>query len=173
MVSQERYGIEAFGWVSAATFVGSVLGSVVGARITSKRPGLWAMNALAPCLLTPVCLVVEVPLWGFCAAVGTSSVGVGCFMVLWYSSLQNEFPEEVQGRVFLPWRPWPASACSPSRWPPLLLVALMGIAPFAIVAVIVLLTSTYVVLIVPGAVQLASPTAVKNRLDQAAVTTIS
>lgn len=173
MVSQERYGIEAFGWVSAATFVGSVLGSVAGARITSKRPGLWAMNALAPCLLTPVCLVVEVPLWGFCAAVGTGSVGVGCFMVLWYSSLQNEFPEEVQGRVFA------LEALASFGLQPValaaapLLVALMGIAPFAIVAVIVLLTSTYVVLIVPGAVQLASPTAVKNRLDQAAVTTIS
>lgn len=137
MVSQERYGIQAFGWVSAAMFAGSVLGSVIGARITSKRPGLWAMNALAPCLLTPVCLMVEVPLWGFCLAVAAGSVGVGCFMVLWYSSLQNEFPDEVQGRVFA------LEALASFGLQPValaaapLLVALMGITPFAIIAVIV------------------------------------
>ncbi|MFE7356240.1 MFS transporter [Streptomyces sp. NPDC057543] len=168
MVSQERYGIQAFGWVSAAMFAGSVLGSVIGARITSKRPGLWAMNALAPCLLTPVCLMVEVPLWGFCLAVAAGSVGVGCFMVLWYSSLQNEFPDEVQGRVFA------LEALASFGLQPValaaapLLVALMGITPFAIIAVIVLLTSTYAVLMVPGTVQLASPATVKDRLDHRA-----
>ncbi|MGW3747352.1 MFS transporter, partial [Streptomyces sp. NPDC005146] len=147
MVSQQRYGIEAFGWVSAATFVGSVLGSVLGAKITSPRPGLWAMNALAPCLLTPVCLALEVPLWGFCAAVATGSVGVGCFMVLWYSALQNEFPDEVQGRVFA------LEALASFGLQPIglaaapLLVELIGITPFAVLAVIVLLTSTYAVLV--------------------------
>ncbi|GGR04223.1 MFS transporter [Streptomyces pilosus] len=170
MVSQERYGIEAFGWVSAATFVGSVLGSVVGARVTSKRPGLWAMNALAPCLLTPVCLMVDVPLWGFCAAVGVGSVGVGCFMVLWYSSLQNEFPDEIQGRVFA------LEALASFGLQPValaaapLLVAVMGITPFAVLSVIILLTSTYAVLIVPGTVQLASPAAVKDQLDHTPAT---
>ncbi|MFE0552054.1 MFS transporter [Streptomyces pilosus] len=170
MVSQERYGIEAFGWVSAATFVGSVLGSVIGARVTSKRPGLWAMNALAPCLLTPMCLMVDVPLWGFCAAVGVGSVGVGCFMVLWYSSLQNEFPDEIQGRVFA------LEALASFGLQPValaaapLLVADMGITPFAVLSVIILLTSTYAVLIVPGTVQLASPAAVKDQLDHTPAT---
>ncbi len=173
MVSQERYGIEAFGWVSAATFVGSVLGSTVGAKVTSKRPGLWAMNALTPCLLTPVCLMVEVPLWGFCAAMAVGSVGVGCFMVLWYSALQNEFPEEVQGRVFA------VEALASFGLQPValaaapLLVALMGITPFGVLAVIILLTSTYAVLFVPGTVRLASPRGVKDRLDQSALTATS
>ena len=157
MISQQRYGIEAFGWVSAATFIGSVLGSVLGAKVTSPRPGLWAMNALVPCLLTPVCLALDVPLWGFCAAVAVGSVGVGCFMVLWYSSLQNEFPDEVQGRVFA------LEALASFGLQPIglaaapLLVELMGITPFAVLAVIVLLTSTYAVLAVPGTVQLATP----------------
>ncbi|WLQ35487.1 MFS transporter [Streptomyces castrisilvae] len=157
MVSQQRYGIEAFGWVSAATFVGSVLGSMAGSKVTSKRPGLWAMNALTPCLLTPVCLMVDVPLWLFCAAMAVGSVGVGCFMVLWYTALQNEFPEEVQGRVFA------LEALASFGLQPIALatapalVALMGITPFAVLAVIVLLISTYAVLIVPGTVRLASP----------------
>ncbi|MEV6796563.1 MFS transporter [Streptomyces sp. NPDC051320] len=170
MVSQQRYGIEAFGWVSAATFVGSVVGSVLGAKITSPRPGLWAMNALAPCLMTPVCLALDVPLWGFCAAVATSSVGVGCFMVLWYSSLQNEFPNHVQGRVFA------LEALASFGLQPIglaaapLLVELMGFTPFAVLAVIVLLTSTYAVLAVPGAVQLAAPKGEDNVGQGAALT---
>ncbi|MFI6351035.1 MFS transporter [Streptomyces sp. NPDC050560] len=173
MVSQQRYGLGAFGWVSAATFVGSLLGSVAGGRIASGRPGLWAMNALAPCVLTPVCLMVEVPLWGFCLGLAAGSLGVGCFMVLWYSSLQSEFPDRLQGRVFA------LEALASFGLQPValaaapLLVALMGITPFAIVAVVVLVTSTYVVLIVPGVVPLASPAAVKDRLDRAAVTALS
>lgn len=163
MVSQERYGIEAFGWVSAAMFVGSVLGSVVGARVTSARPGLWAMNALAPCVLTPVALAVDVPLWSFCVTVGIGSVGVGCFLVLWYSALQNEFPDEVQGRVFaldtlanFGLQPV-ALAAAP------LLVVSIGITPFAVLAVVVLLVSNYAVFLVPGTVQLASPARIAER----------
>ncbi|MEU2246981.1 MFS transporter [Streptomyces sp. NPDC019224] len=157
MVSQQRYGIEAFGWVSAATFVGSVLGSVAGAKVTSKRPGLWAMNALTPCLLTPVCLMADVPLWVFCVAMAVGSVGVGCFMVLWYTALQNEIPEEVQGRVFA------LEALASFGLQPIalaaapVLVSLMGITPFAVLAMIVLLVSTYAVFIVPGTVRLATP----------------
>ncbi|MGW1180449.1 MFS transporter [Streptomyces drozdowiczii] len=157
MVSQQRYGVEAFGWISAATFVGSVLGSLAGARITSKRPGLWAMNALTPCLLTPVCLMADVPLWLFCVAMAIGSVGVGCFMVLWYTALQNEIPEEVQGRVFS------LEALASFGLQPIalaaapVLVSLMGITPFAVLAMIVLLISTYAVLFVPGTVRLASP----------------
>ncbi|MGW3167871.1 hypothetical protein ACWC9Q_34765 [Streptomyces sp. NPDC001142] len=77
-------------------------------------------------------------------------------MVLWYSSLQNEFPDEVQGRVFA------LEALASFGLQPIglaaapLLVELMGITPFAILAVIVLLTSTYAVLAVPGTVQLVS-----------------
>ncbi|WP_345704165.1 MFS transporter [Kitasatospora paranensis] len=159
MVSQARYGLPAFGWVSAATFVGSVLGSVLGGRVRSRRPGLWAMNALAPCLLTPLCLAVHVPLWAFCAAVSVGSVGVGCFMVLWYSSLQAEFPEDVQGRVFA------LEALASFGLQPIalaaapLLVQLIGLTPFALVAVLVLLVSTYGVLAVPGTAELASPDA--------------
>lgn len=158
MVSQARYGLSAFGWVSAATLAGSVIGSLLGGRVSSGRPGLWAMNALAPCLLTPICLAVDVPLWMFCAAGAAGSAGVGCFMVLWYSSLQREFPEQVQGRVFaleglasFGLQPI-ALAVTP------LLVRFIGVAPFATLAAVVLLVSTYGVLAVPGTAQLATRT---------------
>ncbi|MFF2007642.1 MFS transporter [Streptomyces sp. NPDC058195] len=158
MVSQTRYGLSAFGWVSAATLAGSVVGSLLGGRVSSPRPGLWAMNALAPCLLTPVCLAVDVPLWMFCAAGAAGSAGVGCFMVLWYSSLQKEFPERVQGRVFaleglasFGLQPL-ALAVTP------LLVRFVGVAPFATLAAVVLLLSTYGALVVPGTAQFATRT---------------
>ncbi|MCX4395499.1 MFS transporter [Streptomyces sp. NBC_00053] len=158
MVSQARYGISAFGWVSAATLAGSVIGSLLGGRVSSGRPGLWAMNALAPCLLTPVCLAVDVPLWMFCAAGAAGSAGVGCFMVLWYSSLQREFPEQVQGRVFaleglasFGLQPI-ALAVTP------LLVQFIGVVPFATLAAVVLLVSTYGALAVPGTAQFATRT---------------
>ncbi|MFJ1833602.1 hypothetical protein ACIOJ9_06925 [Streptomyces sp. NPDC088175] len=108
------------------------------------------MNALALCLLTPPCLAVDVPLWMFCAAGSAGSAGVGCFMVLWYSSLQREFPEQVQGRVFALeglasfGRQPLALAVTP------LLVRFIGVAPFATLAVVVLLVSTYGALAVPG-----------------------
>ncbi|MFB6815687.1 MFS transporter [Streptomyces sp. NPDC056347] len=156
MVSQTRYGLSAFGWVSAATLAGSVAGSLLGGRVSSARPGLWAMNALAPCVLTPVCLAVDVPLWVFCAAGAAGSAGVGCFMVLWYSSLQREFPERVQGRVFaleglasFGLQPI-ALAATP------LLVRLVGTATFAAVAAVVLLGSTYGALAVPGTARFAT-----------------
>ncbi|MFE7468913.1 MFS transporter [Streptomyces sp. NPDC057499] len=156
MVSQTRYGLSAFGWVSAATLAGSVAGSLLGGRVSSARPGLWAMNALAPCVLTPVCLAVDVPLWVFCAAGAAGSAGVGCFMVLWYSSLQREFPERVQGRVFaleglasFGLQPI-ALAATP------LLVRFVGTATFAAVAAVVLLGSTYGALAVPGTARFAT-----------------
>ncbi|MEV8451238.1 MFS transporter [Streptomyces sp. NPDC052095] len=156
MVSQTRYGLSAFGWVSAATLAGSVVGSLLGGRVSSSRPGLWAMNALAPCVLTPVCLAVDVPLWMFCVAGAAGSAGVGCFMVLWYSSLQKEFPERVQGRVFaleglasFGLQPI-ALAVTP------VLVRFVGVAPFAALAAVVLLVSTYGVLAVPGTARFAT-----------------
>jgi MFS family permease len=171
MISQARYGITAFGWLSAATFVGSVLGSIVGARIHSARPGVWAMNALAPCLLTPVCLVLPVPLWLFCVSLATGSVGVGCFMVLWYSALQREIPEEIQGRVFAleglaSFGLEPIALASAP-----LLVELLGIESFGVIAVAVLLVSTYAVLLVPGTIRLATPTTEAGRSPSSPVTT--
>ncbi|MFD7065701.1 MFS transporter [Streptomyces sp. NPDC059913] len=157
IVSQSRYGVAAFGWVSAATLAGSVVGSLLAARVSVARPGLWAMHALAPCVLTPVCLAVDVPLSVFCAAGAAGSAGISCFMVLWYSSLQREFPEQVQGRVFalegmagFALQPV-ALAVTP------LIVRFIGMAPFATVAAVVLFVSTYGVLAVPGTDRFATP----------------
>ncbi|MEV8451234.1 MFS transporter [Streptomyces sp. NPDC052095] len=169
IVSQSRYGVAAFGWVSAATLAGSVVGSLLAARVSVARPGLWAMHALAPCVLTPVCLAVDVPLSVFCAAGAAGSAGISCFMVLWYSSLQREFPEQVQGRVFalegmagFALQPI-ALAVTP------LIVRFIGMAPFATAAAVVLFVSTYGVLAVPGTDRFATPVRMRESRVLAAV----
>ncbi|GAA2435468.1 hypothetical protein GCM10010433_40280 [Streptomyces pulveraceus] len=84
------------------------------------------------------------------SAGSAGSAGVGCFMVLWYSSLQREFPEQVQGRDFA------LEGLAGFGLQPLALavtplpVRFIGVAPFATLAVVVLLVSTYGALAVPG-----------------------
>jgi hypothetical protein len=150
VVALHRYGSSAYGWFMMSGFVGSVLGSALVARTAPRRPGLSAMNALAPCCLLPLVLVVDLPLPAFCAVNLVSWVGIGWFSVLWFSALQTEFPPAVQGRVFsleslatFGLEPI-ALALTPA------LAAAVGVGPLAIVAAAVMLVSTYAVFLVPG-----------------------
>lgn len=157
IVSLERYGPAGYGWLSAAASLGMVLGSAAAGRIRSPRPGLWAMNVLLPCALLPACLAVQVPLPLWCAAQVLAWAGIGVFIVLWYTALQNEFPEAAQGRIFsldsignFALQPI-AIAAAP------MLALTVGLPAFGVVAVVVLLISTYAVFAVPGTVALRSP----------------
>ncbi len=150
VVALDRYGSSAYGWFMMSGFVGSVIGSALVARTSPRRPGLSAMNALAPCCLLPLVLVVDLPLAAFCAVNLVSWVGIGWFSVLWFSALQTEFPPAVQGRVFsleslatFGLEPI-ALALTPA------LAAAVGVGPLAIVAAAVMLVSTYAVFLVPG-----------------------
>ena len=159
VVSLDRYGQGAYGWITATTFVGIVCGSLLSGRTRPRRRGLAAMNALAPSVLLPLCLAVDVPLWAFCLASWLAWTGIGWFAVLWFSSLQQEFAPEVQGRVFsldslatFGLEPI-ALALAP------LVAARAGMTPVAIVAAVVMLVSTYVVLLVPGVAHFSSGSA--------------
>lgn len=157
IVSNERWGPAAFGWLSASASIGMMLGSAVAGRIRTERPGLWAMNALLPCAVMPLCLAlpVSLPLW--CAVQVLAWAGIGVFFVLWFTALQKEFPAEVHGRVFslesignFALQPI-AIAVAP------MLASTIGMGPFAVIAVIVLIASTYGVFLVRGVAQLRSP----------------
>ncbi|MEV4410469.1 MFS transporter [Catellatospora sp. NPDC049609] len=157
IVSLDRYGPAGYGWLSAAASVGMVLGSAVAGRISSRRPGLWAMNVLLPCALLPLCLAVPVPLPLWCAAQVLAWGGIGVFFVLWFTALQSEFPAEVQGRVFS-LESIGNFALQPIAIAAAPMIALtVGLPLFGAVAVVVLLISTYAVFAVPGTVALRSP----------------
>lgn len=157
VVATDRYGDGSYGWLSATGLLGMSAGSALAARLRPRRPGLVAMNALAPCTLIPLTLAVEVPLWAMCAGTFLAWVGIGVFIVLWFSALQKEFPPRVQGRVFsleslMTFGLEPvALAVTPA------LAVAVGLTPLAAVAVVVMLVSTYAVLLVPGVARFRSP----------------
>lgn len=156
VVSAERYGVSAYGWISAAGSLGMITGSTLAGRIVTKRPGLWAMNALAPTALLPLCLAIGVPLWVFCAGAFAAWLGIGIFVVFWFTALQKEFPQEVQGRVFA-LDSVATFGLNPIAYAVAPLIAYaIGLNTFAIMATIVLFISNYVVLLVRGAVPLSS-----------------
>ncbi|MBB5873128.1 MFS family permease [Allocatelliglobosispora scoriae] len=165
VASAERYGIEAYGWISAAGSIGMIAGSTLAGRVTTKRPGLWAMNALAPSALLPLCLAFQVPLAVFCAAAFLAWAGIGVFVVFWFTALQREFPAEVQGRVFAL-----ESVATFGLEPIALAVApvlayQIGLSTFAVIATVVLIATTYAVLFVRGAIELSSaPASVTARV---------
>lgn len=157
IVSLERWGPEAYGWLSSAGSIGMMVGSALAGKIKTRKPGLLAMHALVPCAILPLCLAVPVslPLW--CLVQFLAWGGIGVFFVLWFTALQREFPAEVQGRVFslesignFALQPI-AIAVAP------LLASSIGLTPFAVIAAIVMLISTYGVFVVPGTVELRSP----------------
>ncbi|MCP2328559.1 MFS family permease [Hamadaea flava] len=157
IVSQQRWGPEAYGWLSASASIGMMLGSAVAGRIRTRRPGLWAMNALVPCAILPLCLAlpVSLPLW--CLVEMLAWGGIGVFFVLWFTALQTEFPAEVHGRVFslesignFALQPI-AIAVAP------LLASTIGMGVFVAIAVFVMVASTYGVFLVRGVTELRSP----------------
>jgi MFS family permease len=157
IVSQQRWGPEAYGWLSSSASIGMMLGSALAGRITSARPGLWAMNALVPCAILPLCLAVPVSLPVWCLVEVCAWGGIGIFFVLWFTALQSEFPKEVQGRVFslesignFALQPI-AIAIAP------LLARTVGLGTFAVVAAVVMLASTYGVFLVRGVTALRTP----------------
>lgn len=156
IASANRYGVSAYGWISAAGSIGMIVGSTLAGRIVTKRPGLWAMNALAPSALLPLCLAINVPLWAFCAGAFAAWLGIGIFVVFWFTALQKEFPLEVQGRVFA-LESVATFGLNPIAYAVAPLIAFaIGLNAFAIMATIVLIISNYVVLFVRGAVQLSN-----------------
>lgn len=157
VVANERYPKGAYGWIISVGFVGALVGSIIAGRFKPKRPGLFAMNGVAPCALLPICLVWDVPLWLWCAIAFVVWAGISCFVVAWVSGLGRAFPAETHGRVFglehlLTFALDPvAKAIVPA------LAISVGMSVFGIVAAVVLLVSTYAVLLIPGAMTLTNP----------------
>src|SRR3954447_935120 len=158
-VSEQRYGPGAYGVLMACVPAGMLLGSLVALRLRPRRDGVAAMHAVAPMALVMLCLTVDVPLWVWCAALLVLWAGISVFSVLWFTSLQRAYAPAIQGRVFAV-EQLATFALDPVglALAPAAAVAL-GVGTVGVVAAVVLLVSTYAVLVVPGVVHLSDPVA--------------
>ncbi|GAA4351460.1 MFS transporter [Angustibacter luteus] len=157
VVALARYGNGAYGWYTTCGFVGTAIGAALVARTRPQRPGWSAMNAVAPCALLPLLLVVDLPLWAFCLINAVAWAGIGWFAVLWFGALQTEFPAQVQGRVFS------LESLATFGLQPLglaiapVVAAAVGLTTVAVVASLVMIVTTYAVFLVPGVARFRSP----------------
>ncbi|MFI2710822.1 MFS transporter [Micromonospora sp. NPDC018662] len=99
LVSTDRYGSAGLGAILAVSAGAALVGTVVAAVQMPRLPGLWA-NLGFVCY-TPVflCLVVDVPLWTFVAAIAVGGVGISLHGVWWYAAINEGVAVGLRGRV--------------------------------------------------------------------------
>ncbi len=133
-----------------------MLGSALGAVLKPRRPGLLGMNALAASALVPLCIAFPPRLSVFVGVSVVAWAGISVFMVFWYTALQNDIPEEYQGRVFSL-----ETIASFGLEPVALALAPtvavhVGFEPVGVAGAAVLILSTYIVLLVPKVTRFGS-----------------
>ncbi|MFB6981603.1 MFS transporter [Streptomyces scopuliridis] len=99
IVATERYGSEGLGLVLSAGAGAALVGSVVAALVTPRRPGLWANLGFVSYVPVFAVLAIDVPLPLFMAAVLLGGVGISLHGVWWYVALNVASPPETRGRV--------------------------------------------------------------------------
>jgi hypothetical protein len=167
LVAEERYGPGAYGVLAACLPAGMMLGSLVALRLQPRREGLVAMHAVAPMAAVMLCLAVDVPLVVYAAATVAAWAGISVFGVLWFSSLQRSYPATIQGRVFSV-EQLATFALDPIglALAPVVATA-VGVPTVGIVAAVVLIITTYAVLLVPGVTHFRDPD--REPVDEVAV----
>jgi hypothetical protein len=161
VVAIHRYGSGAYGALAAAQGIGSVLGGLAALRIRPRLDGVTAMHGVALFAPVCVCLAVPVPVAVFLVCQALAWAGIAVFAALWFSSLQREFPRTVHGRV-LSLEALVTFALDPVG----LALAPLAAARFGIPAVgwfagVLIVVSSYAVLVVPGVPHFAPPAARK------------
>ncbi len=157
LVAEERYGPGAYGVLAACLPAGMILGSVFAMHLHPRREGLAAMHAVAPMAGVMLCLAVDVPLVLYAAVTVVAWAGISVFGVLWFTALQRSYPAAIQGRVFS------VEALATFALDPVGLAvapavaAAVGVRPVGMVAAVVLLVTTYAVLLVPGVTHFRDP----------------
>jgi hypothetical protein len=115
------------------------------------------MNAVAPMAAVMLCLGIDVPLVVYALVTVVAWAGISVFSVLWFSSLQRSYPARIQGRVFSV-EQLATFALDPIG---LLLAPVVatavGVPTVGVVAAVVLIATTYAVLLVPGVTHFRDP----------------
>ncbi|MGW5399785.1 MFS transporter [Streptomyces sp. NPDC003952] len=100
LVAVEQLGGAAPWGVALAFFgIGTIGGAVLMTFWKPRRLLLVATLCMFPSALPAAGLAVPLPVWGLCAAMLVSGVGIEMFAVNWMTTMHQEIPEEMFSRV--------------------------------------------------------------------------
>ncbi len=99
IVARQHFGgAAAYGAMFTALGVGSIIGSLLGGRIRTRRPGLVAFTGVLT-VAGSVSSLAFLPLPGILVFWAIAGIGVTIFQVLYSTALQTEVPDRLLGRV--------------------------------------------------------------------------
>lgn len=163
VITRREFGTNTIFATAAVMFsVGGTISALIAMRVKVKHPGLvsvliWGLFAMAP-------LVLAFPISGTFIIIGylIAGVAIGPWEAYWFTSIQREIPQELQGRVFsvdymgsIGLLPLGMALVGPATH-------IFGERPFLIGAIIFHLLLCGLVLLVPGVKDLRSPDKTSN-----------
>jgi MFS family permease len=167
IVAREHFGgATAYGAMFTALGVGSVLGSVVGGKLRTTRPGLIAGIGLFT-IAGSVSSLGFLPLPGILAFWGLAGVGVTVYQILWTTGMQRDVPDALLGRVMaLDWLG--SQALMPLGYALAgVLVGVIGISSMLAAGAVLLVLIVPLPLLVPGGFTYSTPPPREPLLDRA------
>jgi MFS family permease len=149
-------GPAAYGAAFTALGVGSVLGSLLGGRIRTSRPGLVAILGVFTIFGSVISLAL-LPLAGVLTLWAVAGVGVTIFQILWTTALQKEVPDRLLGRVMaLDWLG--SQGLMPLGYALAgVLVHRVGTHPVMLASAVIVLVAAPLPLLVPGGATFSTP----------------
>jgi len=156
LARQHLGGAAAYGAMFTALGVGSIVGSVLGGKIRSRRPGVIAFTALFT-IVGSVSSLAFLPLPGILVFWGIAGIGVTIYQILWMTGLQQDVPDRLLGRVMaLDWLG--SQGLMPLGYALAgVAVGAIGIRAMLVAGVILLIIIDPLPLLVPGGTTLSTP----------------
>jgi predicted MFS family arabinose efflux permease len=98
-LADDMFGRAAWGLILAAHTAGLVSGGLLALWLRPRRPLIAGVACVLPSALPPLGLAAQAPAVLMAAAMFLSGAGIEQFSVAWSTSLQQEIPPDVLGRV--------------------------------------------------------------------------
>jgi MFS family permease len=99
VVNDRLGGPRAWTEIVVAGGIGAVAGGAVALRYRPSRPLVACVVTPLPYSLQLVALAFEAPVWVIAAAAFASGMGIAVHLALWFTTFQQEVPEQARSRV--------------------------------------------------------------------------
>lgn len=166
IVARQHFGgAAAYGAIFTALGVGSVIGSLLGGKIRTRRPGLVASIGLFT-IAGSVSSLAFLPLPGVLVFWAVAGIGVTIYQVLWTTGLQQDVPDTLLGRVLaLDWLG--SQGLMPLGYAAAGVVAgAIGIRDMLVIGVLLLIVVVPLPLFAPGGTTFSTPRIGRAVLDE-------